>query len=190
MSLKATFDDYRCQKALLKNLESRSVQAGGPDFLKNVASFPDLDQLPNDSRRRRAEVASIIKRMNQSLDDFYLVGLVSAFENFVFTKLQHAAPLAASTLNDNYAQDAPIGKYRTGLAKTIDDFNRLGDLHPLFDKGMLAPDQRDKLRELIQLRSFIAHGRRTDWNSAKELNNIQVDVISAYRLLSVIAATL
>jgi hypothetical protein len=142
MRLKDAFDDYMCQKALLKNLEMRSEQAGGDDFLRNVVSFPGLDQLPTDPRRRRAEVSRVVKRMNQCLDDFYLVGLVSAFENFVFSKLQRATPLAANTLNENYAPDAPVAVYRTGLAKTLEDFHQLGDLHPLFDKGVLTPDQR------------------------------------------------
>src|SRR5947209_3464466 len=98
MKLRDVFDDYRCQKALLKNLEIRSVQAGGADFLRNVALFPGVDDLSSDPIRRRSRISRTIKQMNQRLDDFYLVGLVSAFENFVFYKLQSATPLAENTL--------------------------------------------------------------------------------------------
>ena len=190
MKLRDVFDDFRCQRALLKNLETRSAQAGGDDFLRNVASFPGSDNLPIDPNRRRAEISRTIERMYRRLDDFYLVGLVSAFENFVFSKLQSATRLAEHTLKENYAPDAPVWTYRAGLAKTLADFGQLGDLNSLFEKGLLTPDQTIKLRELIHLRSFIAHGRRQDWNRAKELNNFPVDVVSAYHLLKTIADSL
>jgi hypothetical protein len=128
--------------------------------------------------------------MKRRLDDFYLVGLVSAFESYVFSKLQHATPLAQLTLETSYASDAPVGTYRAGLAKTLGDFSQLGDLHPLFEKGSLPPDDLSRLRDLIHLRSFIAHGRRQDWNRAKDLNSVEVDLASAYQLLKRIADSL
>ncbi len=187
MILDDVHEDYVCQKALLKNLALRA-RAGDDAFLQHV-TIPGINRRPAGTKAEKAAIAETIKRLNERIDDLYLVGLVSAFENFVFARLREAAPRAASTLDSHYATTNPVGAYRTGLAKTLDDFSKLGDLHPLFERGALGPSEREGLRNLIQHRNFIAHGRRQDWARAKDFVD-PIDIESAYRLLKAIALTL
>ncbi len=125
-------------------------------FLSKQLRFPIV---AGQKKRKRDFGTRYFKELQDQLFDSMYLEIVATFEGIVSARIGTAVGTARTLIKQHYPDDKPFHKSISGFVKQPNQLDNLSGVRNLLERK-LPPELGDRLKQIVEYRDHIAHGRR------------------------------
>ncbi len=121
----------------------------------NTIQFPFIGQILQKNKLTSLNLKfSEIKQFNK---ENAILTIVGEFERLVFDKVNSSSVLIKDVVHNGYSVGQPMHNFRVAFVKDESDIFNLAGFNKFLDSH---PKYKDDLKEIIDFRNYLAHGKR------------------------------
>ncbi len=147
---------YHCTTRIFHKAQERVIKQRDNGFIRYV-EFPFLGEKKTHSKDDAREYFDDIK---QSLLEQIFLEMVTTFERILFSRIENAAGNIRRTLKHGYTYPEPFATVATSFVKDTRDIYGLNKARNELLQEHLLNGYAEYLREIIDHRNWLAHGKR------------------------------
>ena len=174
-----TYEYYLVQIDLATKAKDRALSDKTNKYILDLG----LSIVGAKKKNRDDAIKEYFDNMQKILEDNVIVNMVAVFERLTFESLNLATDNARKVLKENYREDKPFSSSVAALVKTKDDINNLSGIHSLATGSMTTSLAKD-LKEIIEYRNRVAHGKRFGNETTKTVKNVLEVLDEALTIIS------
>lgn len=171
---KELLESYKKYHSLLAICHAQKAVALSDKSNKKIGKM-GLDITWKKKSEREEEINSYFDQLQNSLRDGAVIEMVGIFERLLFLRIADTTNFAVNILEKNYSTEKPFSNSIKSFVKNKGDINNLSGLKQIL-LGNISDALHGKLREIIDYRNRIAHGRRFGRDSILTVENILEDL--------------
>ncbi len=173
------FNKHNMLLILCIKAKNRAVADKTDKYLTNLG----LDSFRKKKKNRENMIKDYFDTVQKDLEDNTILNLVAAFEKLVFDSIPVAINQSKEILNNHYNKVEPFSSAIKALVKSTQDINNISGIQNILS-GNIPVTLENKLKEIIDYRNRIAHGKRfgknsklTVWETLEKLDEV-LEVVS------------
>lgn len=160
------YNKYTTLLQLCINAKERAISDKTNGFILNLG-IVDLIGLPKKNRENL--IKEYFDKIQKDIEENTILNLVATFEKFIFNKIPQTIHLSKQVLSSNYSDQAPFSSSITSFVKESRDINKISAIQDILT-GSISVTLEQKLKEIIDQRNRIAHGKRFGQESDLTVN--------------------
>ena len=122
-------------------------------------------------KKRESIIKGYFDGVQKDIEDNAILNLVATFEKLIFNKIPAATNNSKQILASNYVFNDPFSSSIQSFVKTHEDINNISGVLSILS-GNISVTLENKLREIIEYRNRIAHGKRFGKESLLSVSEI------------------
>ena len=124
------------------------------DFLFTI-KFPFVGEIK--SKGKQGSLKTKFFEVSQFHKENTILTIVAEFEKLVFEKVNDSSVLIKDVVHNGYVSGQPMHTFRVSFVKEEEDIYNLSGFNKFLESHQT---EKDDLKEIIEFRNFLAHGKR------------------------------
>lgn len=153
--LGAIYHKHKVLLSICLKSKERAISDKNEKYISSLGIYIERKKKKN----REKYINEYFDNLQKELTDNAILCLVATFEKLIFNKIPFVIETAKETLADNYDNGNPFSKTIKSFVKDTNNINKISDIQNLLI-GNISMRLSNKLKEIIDYRHRIAHGRR------------------------------
>jgi len=149
------YNQYNTLVKLSPQAQERSISDKSDRYINTLG----LDIIGGKRKNRSNLINDYFDTLQKDLYDFAVLNFVATFEKLIFNRIALAEQASKSILASNYETSAPFATSIKSFVKSKQDINNMSGVLNILS-GAISTTLRNKLKEIIDYRNRIAHGKR------------------------------
>jgi len=149
------YNKYNTLLTLCINAKERAVADKTDKYLRGLG----LDIVGKKKKQREDSIKEYFDRVQKDLEDNTILNLVATFEKLIFNDIPTAINNSKELLNANYRNQDPFSSSIKSFVKDTQDINAVSAIQGIL-LGNISTSLGNNLKEIIDYRNRIAHGKR------------------------------
>ncbi len=148
------------------NAKERATSDKTNGFILNLG-IVDIIGLPKKNRENL--IKEYFDKIQKDIEENTILNLVATFEKLIFNKIPPTIHHSKQLLSSNYSDQSPFSSSITSFVKDSRDINNISAIQAILT-GSISVTLERKLKEIIDQRNRIAHGKRFGQESDLTVN--------------------
>ncbi len=149
------FKKYNTLLMLCTKAQERAISDKTDKYLKDLG----LDIIGQKKNQRENKIREYFDSIQRDLEDNTILNLVAIFEKIIFYKIPIAIDNSKKILTRHYDEHNPFSASIESFIKSTQDINKISDIQAILSNN-ISVTLGNKLKEIIDYRNRIAHGKR------------------------------
>ena len=154
--LLAVYNNYLAIENIISYVKNEAIRRiqHNKDFLFTI-KFPFVGEIKPKSKQDSLQVK--FSELSQFHKENTILKVIAEFERLVFKKINSSSVLIKDAVNTGYASGQPMHTFRISFVKEEEDIFNLSGFNKFLESHLI---ERDELKEIIEFRNHLAHGKR------------------------------
>ncbi len=149
------YNQYNTLIKLSLQAQERSISDKSDKYINTLG----LDIIGGKRKNRSNLINDYFDTLQKDLYDFAVLNLVATFEKMIFNRVSLAEQKSKTILASSYEMSAPFATSIKSFVKSKQDINNMSGVLNILS-GTISTTLRNRLKEIIDYRNRIAHGKR------------------------------